>query len=177
MVKSVNKVYKYRLGVAIILTSTLYLVGFAALGTLPFVLGYGDYVAAWSISLLLAILALMLLSMPRKVVLAEDGVEIHCVSDYSFIEYGDIDSIGRRRLKEMPLLIPIFGVVGFFGHYGRFLDLRRWEVVHVYASKWSDFVEITDINNGRYYISCDNADDIIEQIERTIQSNNISERE
>ena len=77
--------------------------------------------------------------------------------------------------REMSLCVPIFGAIGFFGHYGRFLNLHNMEIVHIYASRWGKFVEITDIDNEKYYISCEDADDLIEQIEEVIHPHDTRE--
>ena len=164
-----NKVYKYRLGRNIIWISALYIIAFVGLAVALALVYEGGYISAWFISLIVAILALMLLSTPRKITLAEDGVEIHCVSDYTFIEYGDIASVRKVENKSMSLCLPLFGAIGFFGHYGRFLNLGSMEIVHIYASRWGKFVEITDIDNEKYYISCEDADDFIRQIEGVIR--------
>lgn len=170
-----NKVYKYRLGRGVLWSSALYIALFIGLAVALALIYQGGYISAWFISLILAVLALMSLSTPRKVTLADDGVEIHCVSDYSFIEYEDIASVRKVSNREMSLCIPIFGAIGFFGHYGRFLNLHNMEIVHIYASRWGKFVEITDIDNDKYYISCEDADDLIEQIEEVIHPHDTRE--
>lgn len=135
----------------------------------------GGYISAWFISLILALLALMLLSIPRKVILAEDGVEIHCVSDYTFIEYSEIASVRKVKKRELSLVLPIFGAMGFFGYYGRFLNMGSMEIIHIYASRWGKFVEITDIDNEKYYISCEEADSFIEEIRKVIRPHDTRE--
>jgi len=62
----------------------------------------------------------------------------------------------------MRSCLPIFAAMGFFGHYGRFLNLRTMEFVHIYASRWGKFVEITDIDGRKYYISCEERNNLIE---------------
>lgn len=170
-----ERVYKYRLGRHVIWISILYIAAFIGLAVALAFIYDGGYISAWFISLILAILALMLLSIPCKVTLADDGIEIHCVSDYTFIEYKDIASVRQVKRKDMSLSVPIFGAVGFFGHYGRFLNLRHMEIVHIYASRWNNFVEITDIDNEKYYISCEEADDLVRHIESVIKPHDVRE--
>ena len=75
----------------------------------------------------------------------------------------------------MSACIPIFGAVGFFGHYGRFLNLRTMDFIYIYASRWDNFVEITDIDDNKYYISCENIDDMIKRVESYIQPHDTQE--
>lgn len=59
---------------------------------------------------------------------------------------------------------PPFGGCGFFGYYGHFIDLRRFDRVRLYASEWKNFVEITDIYEERLYVSCTEADKLVAQL-------------
>ena len=170
-----EKTYKYHLGKIVIYTSILYLTAFIGLSVLLGFIYEGGYISAWFISLILAVLALMVLSIPRKVVLADDGIEIHCISDYTLLEYADIASIRPVERKEMKACLPIFGAVGFFGHYGRFLNLRTMEFVHIYASRWGKFVEITEIDGDKYYISCEEGADMVTRVEGYIKPHDTRE--
>ena len=170
-----EKIYKYRLGRNIIWTSTLYLLAFAGLAVALTLIYDGGYISAWFISLIVAVLALMILSIPRKVVVADDGIEIHCISDYTLLEYEDIASIRKVERGEMRLSLPLFGAVGFFGHYGRFLNLRNMEIIHIYASRWGNFIEITKSDNSKYYISCEDADRLFTDTEHIIKPMNMRE--
>ena len=158
------KVYKYKLGRRVIYTSVIYLLLFVGVSVLLGFIYEGGYISAWFISLILAVLTLMVLSIPRKVVVADDGVEIHCISDYTLLEYDEIASIRLVERREMKACLPIFGAVGFFGHYGRFLNLSTMEFIHIYASRWDKFVEITDIDGRKYYISCEEREDIVKRV-------------
>ena len=70
----------------------------------------------------------------------------------------------RSDPKRMKWFFPLFGGCGFFGYYGHFLDLRRFERVRLYASEWKNFVEITDIYEERLYVSCSDADCLIAEL-------------
>ena len=170
-----DKIYKYKLGRRVGISSALYILVFIALPVALTLIYEGGYISAWFISLIVAILALMILSIPRKVVVADDGIEIHCVSDYTLLEYDEIASIRKVERREMKTCIPIFGAVGFFGHYGRFLNLHTMEVIHIYASRWGKFVEITDIDGGKYYISCEERDDIVKRVAEHIKPHDTQE--
>lgn len=129
-----------------------------------FVLFEGGYILAWFISIVVAIIALMALSIPRKVIVSQDGIDICCISDYTFIPYNEIASVRAVDNNQMKFTVPIFAATGFFGYYGCFLNLRNMDFVKIYASKWSGFVEITDIYEDKYYISCDDECELMERI-------------
>ena len=76
----------------------------------------------------------------------------------------EIASVRRVDNKRMKWFVPIFGGYGFFGYYGRFLDLRRFDRVKLYASEWKNFVEITDIYEERVYVSCSDADRLVAEL-------------
>ena len=170
-----EKIYKYRLGRRIPYTSALYLLAFVGLSLLLAFVYEGGYISAWFISLILAVLALMILSIPRRVVVDEEGIEIQCIAEDTTLAYEDIATIRNVEKREMNACLPIFGAVGFFGHYGRFLNLRTMEFVHIYASRWSKFVEITDIDGHKYYISCEEGDDIIKRVEEFVKPHDTQE--
>ena len=159
-----EKIYKQKFGRQIPYTSALYLIAFVGVSVLLAFVYEGGYISAWFISLILAVLALMVLSIPRRVVVDEEGIEIQCIAEDTTLAYEDIATIRKVEKREMNACIPIFGAVGFFGHYGRFLNLRTMEFVHIYASRWGKFVEITDIDGGKYYISCEEREDIIKRV-------------
>ncbi len=170
-----EKIYKYRLGRRIPYTSALYLLAFVGLSLLLAFVYEGGYISAWFISLILAVVALMILSIPRRVVVDEEGIEIQCIAEDTTLAYEDIATIRNVEKREMNACLPIFGAVGFFGHYGRFLNLRTMEFVHIYASRWDKFVEITDIDGHKYYISCEERDDIIKRVEEFVKPHDTQE--
>lgn len=160
-----EKVYKYKLGRRVPYTSVLYILLFVALGVLLAFIYEGGYISAWFIMLIAAVFALMVLSIPRRVVIDGEDIEIQCIAEDTILAYEDIAGIRAVEEREMNACLPLFGAVGFFGHYGLFLNLRTMEVIHIYASRWGKFVEITDIDGGKYYISCEERDDIIASVE------------
>ena len=170
-----EKVYKYRFGRNIPYTSTLYLLAVVGLSVLLTLVYEGGYISAWFISLILAVLALMILSIPRRVVVDEEGIELQCIAEDTTFTYEDIAHIRKVQKREMNSCLPIFAAVGFFGHYGRFLNLRTMEFIYIYASRWDNFVEITDVDGNKYYISCEESDDIIERVEEYIQPHDTQE--
>ena len=170
-----EKIYKYRFGRRVIYSSILYLLLVAGLSVFLALFYEGGYISAWFISLILAVLTLMILSIPRRVVVDEEGIEIQCIAEDTTLSFEDIANIRKIDKREMNSCLPIFGAVGFFGHYGRFLNLRTMEFIHIYASRWGKFVEITDIDGNKYYISCEERDDIIKRVNEYIKPHDTQE--
>ena len=170
-----EKIYKQKFGRQIPYTSALYLIAFVGVSILLAFVYEGGYISAWFISLILAVLALMVLSIPRRIVVDEEGIEIQCIAEDTSLVYEDIASIRKVEKREMRACLPIFAALGFFGHYGRFLNLRTMEFVHIYASRWGKFVEITDIDGNKYYISCEERSDIIKRVEGYIKPHDTQE--
>ena len=144
--------------------TTVHIVLFGVLVWLSLALFDGGYITAWFVSLLVAVMALMMLSIPRKTVLTDDSVEIFCISDHTDIPYCEIVSVRELANRETRWLFPIFAAFGFFGYYGHYLNLRRMEAVKIYATRWRGLVEIVDIYDDKYYISCSDASDFISTV-------------
>lgn len=170
-----EKIYKQKLGRRVIYSSILYILAVIGISLLLTFIYEGGYISAWFISLILAVLALMILSIPRRVVVDEEGIEIQCIAEDTTLLYGDIAHIRKVEKREMNGCMPIFGAVGFFGHYGRFLNLQTMEFIHIYASRWGKFVEITDNDGNKYYISCEQRDDIVKCVESYIKPHDTQE--
>lgn len=132
----------------------LYVVVYIGLGIGLYYLYEGDYLSAWFSTCVGALLVLMALSIPRKLVVTEEKVEVRCLLDITEIARSEIASVRRVEPKEMRWMLPIFGGCGFFGYYGHFIDLKHFERILIYASKWSDLVEITTIYEDRLWVSC-----------------------
>lgn len=159
-----QSIYKYRFSRHTIYVSIVYLIVFVLLGWGLYHLYEGGYLSAWFTSFIVALIALMALSIPRKIVVMDDRVEIRCLLDITEIRRDEIASVRRVENRRMKWLIPIFGGYGFFGYYGHFLDLRRLDRVRIYASEWRNFVEITDIYEDRLYVSCSEADRLVAEL-------------
>ena len=157
-------VYKYHFGRSTIYWTLFHLVVFVLLGWLLYHLYEGGYLSAWFTSFVVALVALMALSIPRRIVVTDEKVEIRCLLDITEIRREEIASVRRVEKRRMRWMIPLFGGCGFFGYYGHFIDLRRFDRVRLYASEWKNFVEITDIYEERLYVSCTEADKLVAQL-------------
>ena len=160
----IQSTYKYRFDRRTIYWSLVHLGVFVLLGVSLYVLYEGGYLSAWFTSFVGALIALMALSIPRKIVVTEQTLQVRCLLDITEIRRDEIASVRRVDTRRMKGFIPIFGGYGFFGYYGHFIDLRRLDRVRIYASKWGDFVEITDIYEERLYVSCDEADRLVAEL-------------
>ena len=121
-----EKIYKYRFSRRTIYWTLIYLVVFGLLGGLLYHLYEGGYLSAWFTSFIVALIALMSLSIPRYIVVTDEKVEVRCLLDITEIKRGEIASVRRVDPKRMKWFFPLFGGCGFFGYYGHFLDLRRF---------------------------------------------------
>ena len=124
----------------------------------------GGFFSAWFVSLIAALMALMVLSIPRRIVLLDDKLEIQCLLDITEFDIREIASMRKVPVKDMRWAIRILGAAGFFGYYGKFFNLKEFEIITIYASEWDNFVEITDIYDSRTYVSCREADNFINTV-------------
>lgn len=159
-----EKTYKYRFSRRAIYWTLVYLVVFVLLGWLLYHLYEGGYLSAWFTSFIVALIALMSLSIPRRIVVTDEKIEVRCLLDITEIRRDEIASVRRVEPRRMKWFVPIFGGFGFFGYYGHFLDLRRFDRVKLYASEWKNFVEITDIYEDRLFVSCTEADRLVAEL-------------
>ncbi len=162
-------IYKYRMEKGVLYLSTLYFVVFIILGASLYFLYEGGYFSAWFCSFVVAVIALMSLSIPRKIVVSDQSIRVRSLLDVTEIEIEDIASIKAIDRGSLKFTIPIFAGYGFFGYYGHFLNLRSFERVTIYASKWHDFIEITDVYDDKLYITTSCRDVFIADVEARIK--------
>lgn len=158
------KEFKYQRNKRTRTLTTIWIVVMAGIVLIALTLLDGTYIHAWLLSILAAILALYIMSIPRRISVDEDNIEIHCVVELTRIDVRDVRSIRKVESKDVKGLFPVFGCYGFFGYYGYYLSLRKWEIVKVYASEWDNLVEINDIYEETYLVSCGQADELIESV-------------
>jgi len=161
-----EKVYRFRFSRRVWTLSVVYLVLFAVLAFALYRLYAGGYISAWFSSCIVALLALMSLSIPRCIRLDSRRLRVDCLLDMTEIPLAEIASVRRVGREEMKGMIPLFGGCGFFGYYGHYLDVVQVERVKLYASEWDNFVEITDIYEERLYLSCPDPDDLVDRLTR-----------
>ena len=159
-----NRIYRYRNDRRTLYWTALYFLAYLALGWALYALYEGGYLSAWFASSIGALLILMALSIPRRLELTTDNVRVVCLLDMTEIPYEEIAAVRRIEEEDKRLVFPVFGGCGFFGYYGHFLDLKRFDRILIYASEWRNLVEITTIYEERIWLSCSEADELVEAI-------------
>ena len=166
-----KKTYKYRLARHTVRATAIYFAVFVIVGGGLFFLYEGGFLSAWFTSFIGALIALMSLSVPRKIVVNNRGLHIFCLLDLTELQPDEIAAARQVDPKELKGFFPIFGGYGFFGYYGHFLDLKNLERVRIYASEWRNFVEITDIYERRIYVSCSQPEELVQDLQVLIDRN------
>lgn len=156
--------FDYKFDRRTILLTTLILILCVAGTVLLYTLYTGGFFSAWFLSFVLALIALMMLSIPRRIVLLDNKLEIQCIFDITEIDIHEIVRIRKVQPRKLRRSILLFGSAGFFGYYGKYFDLREFETITIYASEWNNFVEIIDIYDSRIYVSCRDADTLIASV-------------
>ena len=148
------EIFKYKNGRYTLYWTMVYIAIIILFTLLLMQLYEGGYVSAWFGSFIVALIALMLMSVPRKIVITEHTMQIRCLLDITEINRSEISSVRAVSRKDMRWKFPIFGSVGFFGYFGKFIDFKRFRLVEIYATEWGNFVEIKTIYEDTYYVSC-----------------------
>ena len=106
-----EKTYKYRFSRRAIYWTLVYLVVFVLLGWLLYHLYEGGYLSAWFTSFIVALIALMSLSIPRRIVVTDEKVEVRCLLDITEIRRDEIAS----ALKGTDMVFITAGMGGGTG--------------------------------------------------------------
>ena len=115
--------------------------------------GGAFYLAAWVTMMCVALVALCLLSVPRRIIVGEEMVELRCLVETTYIPLGSIADVEIVEQGALRGKMPLVGIYGFGGYYGRFLDLRTWRIHRVYATRRRGCVAI-HTSKRRYVVSC-----------------------
>ena len=164
-----KKIYKYNFSRHTLSLTALYIVIFLVLGVGLYFLYEGGYLSAWFFSFIVALIALMSLSIPRRILVDDEGLHILCLLDITELRGEEIASVRQVDKQELRGFIPYFGGYGFFGFYGHYFDLKNLERVKIYASEWRNFVEITDIYENRIYVSCTQGAELVDDLQELIE--------
>ncbi len=133
------------------------------------VLGYyfhsaGDYVVAWFVTLMMLILALALLSAPRRLVVVDSCFEIRCGLKIVAIDKSEIVSVRRLPRAAVRYIIPVWANHGFGGYSGWYYNLASRKMIKVYGSRWENMVQIQTAGGTKYVVSCDNTQGLIKAL-------------
>ncbi len=115
--------------------------------------GGAYYIAAWVTMVVVAIMALCLLSVPRRIILSEKELELRCLVESIYIPLDKIVDVAEVERGAFGWKIPLVGVAGFWGYYGRWLDVKSWRIHRVCATRRSGCVAIHTTHH-RYLVSC-----------------------
>lgn len=119
-----------------------------------FVTSHGaTYLAAWTTSVVVALVALCLLSIPRRIILDDEMVELRCLVETTYIQMGSIVDVEVLGPKGLSRKIPLMGVYGFGGYYGLWLDLATRRIYRTYVTSPENCVAI-HTSHRRYLVSC-----------------------
>lgn len=163
-----KEIFKYKLAKRTWYWILFHIILFTGAGILTFIYSSGGYILAWVISFEIAVLALMILSIPRRIEITDEGIDIFCVSDHTFLAWNQIIDVRNVDDKELKRFTPLFASYGFFGFYGYYFDIKNLEKVILYASRWKDFIEITNIYEERIYISSNQKKKLLEILKRKV---------
>jgi hypothetical protein len=119
------------------------------------------YFPIWFTVFLITVLTLYLLSIPRKIRVTADTLNIQCVVELTSVALEDIALIRTMDKSEMKYAVPLLASYGFFGYYGWYYNISEFSLFKVYASGWGNFVRIEDIYETVYVVSCDSPDELI----------------
>ncbi len=166
-----QKIYKYNIDRKTIIFTVIHFIVFILGAILMWQLYVGGFFSAWFISLVGAIIALMALSIPRRIILDEDRLTIACILEIAQIQTKDIVSVRKVESEECRWILPICGSYGFFGYYGYYLDLQSFDRVFFYATERNNLIEIVDRFDDRYYLSSRDADQLIKELSKNVSEN------
>ena len=96
-----TSIYKYRFDRRTLYWTLIYLVVFVLFGVWLYLLYEGGYLSAWFTSFVVALLALMALSIPRRIVVSDEKVEIRCLLDITEIARSEIASVRRVDARDI----------------------------------------------------------------------------
>ena len=94
-----KKIYKYSFSRHTLSLTTIYLTIFLALGIGLYFLYEGGYLSAWFFSFIVALVALMSLSIPRRILVDDEGLHILCLLDITELHPEEIASVLRTLFR------------------------------------------------------------------------------
>ncbi len=115
--------------------------------------GGAYYLAVWVTVVGIALGALMVLSVPRKILVGEEEVELRCLVETTYVPLGSIVDVEILEGEGLRGKWPLCGSYGFWGYYGFYVDPKRWRLHRVYAKRRDRCVAI-HTSKRRYVVSC-----------------------
>lgn len=115
--------------------------------------GGATYLAAWTTSVAVALVALALLSLPRRIILSDEELELRCLVETTYIRMSSIVDVEVVEGGALRHKLPLLGTCGFGGYCGFWLDLASWRVYRCYLTTREGCVAI-HTSHRRYLVSC-----------------------
>ncbi len=160
-----SRVYRFDRDRVTMVWTLFHIIGFVVGAWVIYMLYDGGRLfSAWFIAMVVALIALMVLSVPRSIYVDDERLTISSVLDVTQIKLRDIISVKKISPRKIRWVLPIFGGCGFLGYYGYYFDFRSFKRVIIYATEWRYLVEIVDIYEDHYYVSCRNRDALIAEL-------------
>lgn len=132
--------------------TTLLLLG-AAIAYLWWSAAGALYLAAWVSMTSATIIALCLLSVPRRIIIGDEELELRCLVETTYIPLSSIADVEVVEENGLRNKIPLLGIYGFWGYYGHYIDLSTGRLHRVYTTKRKGCVAI-HTSKRRYLVSC-----------------------
>lgn len=111
------------------------------------------YLAVWVSAVCAALLGLFALSIPTRIILCDNVLELRCLVDTTYIaieSIADVKVVGREGFKNKVPLVGLYGLMGYLGHY---IDLSNGHIHRLYTTSRRKAVAI-HTSKRRYLISC-----------------------
>ncbi len=163
-IKDGEGIYQYKRGAASLYLTIAILV-FITLGFIYLYLtSSGNYISAWYLSLVIALVTLQVLSFPGYIKTGRSAIEIHCILEVSIIPYENIVKIKPLAKESMKWCIPLLVSYGFGGYFGYYINLRQLKVSRLYATDLNTLVAIKDIYSDLYVVSCEDVEKFIDDV-------------
>ncbi len=161
--------YGKRDGWARFLTTTVIVILSAGLVAVFYFLGV-VYITMWTSVVLAVIISLFVLSVPRKIIVSDDCVELRCVLETTLLPLEQITSVRRDHMRRR--MVCLWGARGFFGYYGYYVDLRGltggdYLLTRVSATNRKGLVEII-CRGKRYLVGCSEPDALVGELRQRI---------
>lgn len=115
--------------------------------------GRAYYFAAWCTSVVCATMMLCLLSVPRRIILRDDELELRCLMETTYIPLGSIVDVEVLGSEGLLRKFPLLGVGGFWGYLGFWIEFGSWKILRTYVTHRKKCVAI-HTSRRRYLISC-----------------------
>ena len=104
----VKRSFDYKFDRRTITLTVLMLLVCAAGSVLLDVLYTGGFFSAWFVSFVMALIALMVLSIPRRIVMLDNTLEIQCIFEITEIDVKEIASINKVDKDKLRWAMPLF---------------------------------------------------------------------